>query len=264
MHEQGLPVTAKTFTCVIDEYVRAREKSCKQGKTTPAMLRQVRRVVKFWKEYAGSKPIHSICDADLRNYVEWRRDYYAKSLQPIPCNAKLNPADKTLQWEIMLGKAIIKWAHEKGLRGGILYLGADYLVNPWILVGALVQFDWMDDESKKLNTDVSGDGWMAGPYVSLRLSEHILFDARGAWGRSNNEVSPLGTYKDSFDTDRWLAKANVTGNWFVERLRISPSVGVIYVEETQDSYVDSLGSTVVSQSVHIGRLMFGPEFGYPI
>ena len=147
---------------------------------------------------------------------------------------------------------------------GILYLGADYLANPWILVGALVQVDWMDDESKKLNTDVSGNGWMAGPYMSLKLSEHILFDARGAWGQSNNEVSPLGTYRDSFDTDRWLAKANVTGNWFVERLRVSPSVGVIYVEETQDSYVDSLGSTVVSQSVHIGRLMFGPEFGYAI
>lgn len=117
MHEQGLPVTAKTFTCVIDEYVRAREKSCKQGKTTPAMLRQVRRVVKFWKEYAGAKPIHSICDADLRNYVEWRRDYYANSLKPIPCNAKLNPADKTLQWEIMLGKASLNGRMKRDCAG---------------------------------------------------------------------------------------------------------------------------------------------------
>ena len=147
---------------------------------------------------------------------------------------------------------------------GVLYVGADYLVNPWILVGALVQFDWMDDESKILNTDVSGNGWMAGPYMSLKLSEHILFDARGAWGQSNNDVSSLGTYSDSFDTDRWLAKANVTGNWFIERWRVSPSVGVIYVEETQASYVDSLGSAVDSQSVRIGRLMFGPEFGYAI
>jgi integrase len=117
LHEQGLPVTAKTFASVIDDYVAAREKSCRQGKTTLAMLRQVRRVVKFWREYAGSKPIHLIGDAELRDYVEWRRDYYANSPKPIPRNAKLNPADKTLQWEIMLGKAIIKWAHEKGLRG---------------------------------------------------------------------------------------------------------------------------------------------------
>ena len=26
------------------------------------MLRQVKRVVKFWKEYAGNKPIHAISD----------------------------------------------------------------------------------------------------------------------------------------------------------------------------------------------------------
>jgi outer membrane autotransporter protein len=146
----------------------------------------------------------------------------------------------------------------------ILYVGADYLVNPWILIGALVQFDWMDDGSQKLNTDVSGNGWMAGPYISFKLADNILFDARGAWGQSSNEISPVGTYKDSFDTDRWLAKANVTGNWFVKGLRISPSAGVIYVEETQHSYVDTLGSTIDSQSVHIGRLTFGPEFGYAI
>lgn len=162
-----------------------------------------------------------------------------------------------------------KWDDDLGTsdnsgRFGILYVGADYLVSPWILVGALVQFDWMDDESKKLNTDVSGNGWLAGPYVTLKLSDNIMFDARGAWGQSDNDISPFGTYTDSFDTDRWLAKANLTGNWYAGALRISPSVGVIYVEETQHAYVDSLGFTIDSQSVHIGRLTFGPEFGYAI
>ena len=147
---------------------------------------------------------------------------------------------------------------------GILYVGADYLVNSWILVGALVQFDWMDDKSSVLSTDVSGTGWMAGPYVSMKLSDAIVFDARAAWGQSDNDVSPFGTYKDSFETDRWLAKANLTGNWFIDGLRISPSVGVIYVEETQNAYVDSLGATIGEQSVHIGRMTFGPEFGYAI
>jgi hypothetical protein len=92
----------------------------------------------------------------------------------------------------------------------------------------------------------------------------IFCSTPGGWGQSDNEISPLGTYKDSFDTDRWLTKANLSGNWFVERVRISPSVGLIYIEETQDGYVDSLGSTIDSQSVHLGRLTFGPEFGYAI
>lgn len=147
---------------------------------------------------------------------------------------------------------------------GIVYVGADYLVSPWILIGALVQFDYMEDKSATLSTDVSGRGWMAGPYVSLKLSDNIMFDARGAWGQSDNDISPFNTYTDSFDTDRWLAKANLTGNWYIDGLRISPSVGVIYVDETQHAYIDSLGNTIASQSVHIGRMTFGPEFGYAI
>jgi uncharacterized repeat protein (TIGR01451 family) len=162
------------------------------------------------------------------------------------------------KWDDDLAKA------DRSGNFGILYVGADYLVRPWLLIGALVQLDWMDDQSKLKNTEVSGNGWMAGPYVSMKLSDNIYFDARGAWGQSDNSVNPFGTYTDSFDTDRWLAKANLTGDWHFDRFRVSPSVGVIYVEETQHSYVDSLGFTIPEQSVHVGRLTFGPEFGYEI
>ncbi len=46
------------------------------------MLRQVKRVLKFWREYAGKKAIESIDDKVL------------------PKNAKLHPTDKTLQWDV--------------------------------------------------------------------------------------------------------------------------------------------------------------------
>ncbi|MBK7281559.1 hypothetical protein [Candidatus Aalborgicola defluviihabitans] len=35
----------------------------------------------------------------------------------IPRNAKLHPADMTLQWETTLAKTILKYAHEQGYRG---------------------------------------------------------------------------------------------------------------------------------------------------
>ena len=37
--------------------------------------------------------------------------------EKLPKNAKRHPTDKTLQWDMMLGKAIMKWATEQGLRG---------------------------------------------------------------------------------------------------------------------------------------------------
>ena len=123
---EGLPVQVRTVDKIIDEYVTAREQDNKLGKaakrgssikhTTDAMLRQVRRVVKFWREYAGKKPIEALDDKLLSGYVPWRKTYY-HDMAVLPKNAKLNPADKTLQWEIMLGKAIVKFAHTQGYRG---------------------------------------------------------------------------------------------------------------------------------------------------
>lgn len=114
--ETGLPVVSRSFNSVIDEYVAFRTKQHAQGHTSIHMLRQIMRVVKFWREYAANLTIEGIGDVELRRYIEWRKDYYA-SRERVPQNAKLNPTDKTLQWEMMLGKAIIRFAHSRGYRG---------------------------------------------------------------------------------------------------------------------------------------------------
>lgn len=115
--EQGLPIKAKLFRDVADDYVAYREKQVAQGKTKPGMMRQVKRIARFWREYAGTKRVHDIGDSELREFVEWRRDYYVNSGKPLPNNAKLHPTDKTIQFDLMVGKAIIKWAHDRGFRG---------------------------------------------------------------------------------------------------------------------------------------------------
>ncbi len=80
------------------------------------MLRQIIRVSKFWREYAGHLAVEAIDDKVMREFIPWRRDYYS-SFKILPKNARLHPTDKTLQWDMMLGKAVVKWAHEQGLRG---------------------------------------------------------------------------------------------------------------------------------------------------
>jgi len=80
------------------------------------MLRQIIRVSKFWREYAGELAVEAIDDKVMREFIPWRRGYYS-TFKMLPKNAKLHPTDKTLQWDMMLGKAIVKWATEQGLRG---------------------------------------------------------------------------------------------------------------------------------------------------
>ena len=112
----GLPFGSRSFNRVIDEYVALRETQQKQNSTSNHMLREIRRVVKFWREYIGDRPIETIGNKELSGFIEWRKSYYAQ-FKTLPNNAKLNPADKTLQWEMTLGKAIVRWAHEQGYRG---------------------------------------------------------------------------------------------------------------------------------------------------
>lgn len=114
--ERGFPLRARSLNSVIDEYVVFRALQHSQGHTSYHMLRQIKRVVRFWREYLGRLSVEQIGDRELSGYVAWRKAYYS-NVGCLPRNARLNPTDKTLQWEIALGKSIIKWAHEQGYRG---------------------------------------------------------------------------------------------------------------------------------------------------
>jgi uncharacterized repeat protein (TIGR01451 family) len=144
----------------------------------------------------------------------------------------------------------------------MLYVGLDYQLHPAILVGMLVQFDWMSESSTMLGTSASGQGWMAGPYMSARLTRNLFFDARAAWGRSDNRVDPLGIYTDSFSTDRSLVSGKLTGNWSFGALQFRPSAEVIYFHETQKAYVNQINIAIPEQSISLGRFTFGPEVAY--
>jgi outer membrane autotransporter protein len=150
----------------------------------------------------------------------------------------------------------------------ILYTGMDYAMTPGILIGGLVQIDHTDEDvnNPNLKGTVEGTGWMAGPYLGLKLQESLFFDARAAWGKSSNDIdltdNVVGRRTGSFETDRWLATATLTGNYYYDGLRISPHVGVAYGNEVSDAYTTSLGQNVGAADVTLGKVTFGPEFGY--
>ena len=114
--EEGEEYAAPTLKKVLADYLKQRELENKRGDTKDGMLRQIKRVQKFWLEFAGNKAVDKIGDKELGAFVDWRKAYYGK-LKELPQNAKLHPTDKTLQWELTFGKSVLKWAHNKGYRG---------------------------------------------------------------------------------------------------------------------------------------------------
>jgi len=149
---------------------------------------------------------------------------------------------------------------DSGGHFGIAYLGADYLLTPDILVGALIQYDTMQDSSTALAYSIEGKGWMLSPYLTARVAPNLYFDGRVAWGKSVNDISPFNTYTDQFDTERWLINASLTGEYTRGNWNIRPNVSLSYMEETQETYLDSMNVTIPSQTVSRGQLRLGPNF----
>ena len=141
----------------------------------------------------------------------------------------------------------------------MLYAGLDYRLSENTLVGVLGQYDRASETNNQENYDIDGDGWLVGPYLVSRLTDNLIFDGRVAWGQSNNDISPFQTYTDEFTTNRWLLKGQFTGDFKLDNWDISPSVSVIYFEDEQQSYTDSLNILIPEQTVSLGRVVFGPR-----
>ena len=105
-------------------------------------------------------------------------------------------------------------------------------------------------------------GW---PGLMFRSSYRkiLFFDARAAWGKSNNEVAVAGFLDtSSFDTTRWLLHGAVTGNREFGKWRVTPTAAISYIEDKQDSFVTPGGVLVPEQTVALGQARFEPEIAY--
>ena len=81
----------------------------------------------------------------------------------------------------------------------------------------------MDDPAN----NASGRGWMVGPYFVAKTPEQPLyFEGRLLYGQTDNEISPLGTYTDSFETERWLAQLRATGEYKIRNTTLMPLLDV--------------------------------------
>ncbi len=138
----------------------------------------------------------------------------------------------------------------------LIYLGTDYLASPNLLVGGVLQYDQLSDSNG--SSDIEGKGWMAGPYVTARLKENLYVDARVAGGTSDNEVTPVGTYTDSFTSTRWLADISLSGVFTQGQWTLQPNAALSYLADRQSAYTNTLGVTIPGQTVSQGQFKVGP------
>ncbi len=208
----------------------------------------------------------------LADVLKYSTDQDARRLNagatPMGLGGKVGPGVYTpSRFDIWAEGRIVKFGDDRMKQDadgdfGVLYLGADYVVNPWLLVGTLVQYNSMTMRSTAQSYEVSGHGWLTGPYATVKLTENLFWQSRVAWGRSNNSISPYLTYEDTFGSERWLGRSTLQGYWEHGPWRFMPSATVGYIEDKTEAYTDSLGVAIPSAKSTLGQLKFGPEASY--
>jgi len=140
------------------------------------------------------------------------------------------------------------------------YLGAHYFTAENHLVGVLGQLDWAEEKGAVATSSAEGLGWMVGPYVAGKVpGQDLFYEARIAYGQSDNKVSPIGTYSDDFTTQRWLAYASLSGQFKQDEYIITPQASIAWYRDKQQRYTDSLGNVIPQQTVELGEVRFGPS-----
>ncbi|NOX72152.1 MAG: autotransporter outer membrane beta-barrel domain-containing protein [Alphaproteobacteria bacterium] len=141
------------------------------------------------------------------------------------------------------------------------YLGAHRFISQNLLVGGLIQLDYAAQTDSATGSVGLGRGFMLGPYVAGRFgSSNVLFEGQFRWGRSFNNISPIGTYVDGFTTERWMVRGKIKGSFERGPWTISPNLNLSYFNETQAAYVDSLANPIAAQTITLGEISLGSEF----
>lgn len=114
---------------------------------------------------------------------------------------------------------------------GAVNFGADYILKPGLMVGALAQFDQYRENYDAFSAASSSKGVLFGPYASYRFTPGLVLDAQLAWGDSGIvSTLPDGTQVD-LETERQLLRGRVTGNRQLLGLQFTPTATLSVIED---------------------------------
>jgi outer membrane autotransporter protein len=96
----------------------------------------------------------------------------------------------------------------------------------------------------------------------VRLTDNVFASAFTGLTHINYNSNPGAGISARFDALRFMLGGALTGVWRDDQWRFQPTVAGTFGSETQNAYVDSVGTSVAAQTLTYGRLSAGPEVGY--
>ncbi|OOG65727.1 hypothetical protein B0E45_26690 [Sinorhizobium sp. A49] len=118
---------------------------------------------------------------------------------------------------------------------GMISLGADYLLSEKALVGLSFHFDRMTDPTDA-DAELTGNGWLAGPYASFEIGKGVFWDTSLLYGGSANDID-TAFWDGGFDTTRWMIDTALMGEWQLDEVTVlTPELRAVYFNEEVEDY----------------------------
>ncbi|WP_370677708.1 Calx-beta domain-containing protein [Pleomorphomonas sp. PLEO] len=127
---------------------------------------------------------------------------------------------------------------------GMLSAGADYLLTEHALIGLSLHYDRMVDPTEE-DGELTGNGWLAGPYGSFEMADGIYWDTSLLYGGSSNTID-ASFWDGEFETSRYMLDTALKGELAFAEGKLSPKLRVVYFsEQVKDYSVDNADGDVM-------------------
>lgn len=171
---------------------------------------------------------------------------------------------------VELGMSYVDALDESAVKGGMLTTGIEYLLTENLLAGVRLSFDYTEvDIDSAANSEISGFGWLAGPYFSAEVLRNVFLDGFVGYGTSWNDYE--GRYEGlalsgDFKMQRIAGYLNMSGNYQTGAVELSPLLGIAYGKEWSGAFEvhnGIVGDTEIdSQEAELARLTGRVEAAY--
>lgn len=142
-------------------------------------------------------------------------------------------------------------------------IGADYRISERWLLGMVGAYHNIDSRTVESAADISGKGWMAGPYAGYRINNQMFVSLKALHGVGDTRyfaAPDKALEADGLETARWLLDATVSGNWKAGNWTLSPSAQLTHFAERGSQMMG--GAAMVDARADSGRFLFGPQISY--
>jgi hypothetical protein len=140
--------------------------------------------------------------------------------------------------------------------------GIGHKLTPDFVAGLFTGYEHFNFTVEALAGKISGDGGTVGAYAAYRFDPHWRADGMIGW--SQIWYSALaGTASGSFAGSRWLGSGGLTGDFRLAGLMFEPSTRIYMLQEGENGWTDSLGTTQSSRNFSESRFSTGGKVMYP-